>query len=354
MKIKKLMTILLALMLIVVMAACGGNSGSEEAADAGEETSEAASGTPAIFATQDLSDTCTVSKAGGYFEEYMGDGISVENFASGRDINNALKADSADFGGAYGICPVATALTSGVDFKVIYIATRIQGTEGLVVREDAGIESVKDLKGKKVGVTLASSGHYGLLCALEDEGMTADDIELVDMQPDAINAAWMRGDIDVAYTWNPTLINLKNNGGKVLLTVKDLAEKGHSTYNFYVVRTKYAEENPDQVVKFLKAVQKGAVQYKEDQDTAIKMAADRLELEEDVVKEQMSDIYPTLEEQMSDDCFGSDNAAQNLFNVASFLQQNGQIDDAKDVEFFKSKIDTSYLEQAIKELEEEE
>ena len=348
---KKLITILMALMMIMAMVSCGGSGGTEEAAD--DSGSSEASGAAAVFATQDLSDTCTVSKAGGYFEEYMGDAVSVENFASGRDINNALKADSADFGGAYGICPVSTALASGVDFKVIYIATRIQGTEGLVVREDAGIESVKDLKGKKVGVTLASSGHYGLLCALEDEGMSAEDIELVDMQPDAINAAWMRGDIDVAYTWNPTLINLKNNGGKVLLTVKDLAEKGHSTYNFYVVRTKYAEENPDQVVAFLKAVQKGAVQYRDDKETAIGMAADRLELEEDVVKEQMSDIYPTLEEQMSDDCFGSDNAAQNLYNVASFLQENGQIDDAKDVEFFKSKIDTSYLEQAMKELEEE-
>ena len=56
---------------------------------------------------------------------------------------------------------------------------------------------------------------------------------------------------------------------------------------------------------------------------------------------------------MSDDCFGSDNAAENLYRVAKFLQENGQIDDAKDVEFFKSKIDTSYIEKAIEELEKE-
>lgn len=343
---RKLLVIAASLMLVLALAACGGSeSGGEGSAEAG--------GAAAVFATQDLADTCTVSKAGGFFEEYMAEGTSVEKFAAGRDINNALKAESADFGGAFGICPVVVGLTTGVDYKVIYIATRIQGTEGLVVRESAGIKSVKDLKGKKVGCTLASSGHYGLLCALEDEGMSAEDVEIIDLAPDAINSAWQRGDIDVAYTWNPTLINLKNSGGKVLLTVEDLAKKGHATYNFYVVRSEYAEAHPDQVVAFLKAVQKGAVQYKDDPDAARAAAAKALELEEDVVKEQMSDIYPTLEEQMSDDCFGSDNAAENLYQVAKFLKDNGQIDDAKDVEFFKSKIDTSYIETAIKELEEE-
>ena len=346
MKYRRLLTIAAVLKLAVIMTGCGGS-------DSSGGGSEAAGGAEAIFATQDLADTCTVSKAQGFYEECMPGGISIEKFAAGRDINNALKADSADFGGAFGICPVVVGLTTGVDYKVIYIATRIQGTEGLVVREGAGIESVKDLKGKKVGCTLASSGHYGLLCALEDAGMTSDDIEIIDMAPDAINSAWQRGDIDVAYTWNPTLINLKNSGGKVLLTVEDLAKNGHATYNFYVVRSDYAEANPDQVVGFLKAVQKGAQQYKDDPDAAREAAAGALELDVEVVKEQMSDIYPTLDEQLCDDCFGSDNAAENLYRVAKFLQDNGQIDDAKDVEFFKSKIDTSYIEKAIEELEKE-
>lgn len=64
----------------------------------------------------------------------------------------------------------------------------------------------------------------------------------------------------------------------------------------------------------------------------------------------MTDIYPTIDEQMGDDCFGSDNAARNLYNVARFLKDAGQIDDAKDLEFFKNAIDTTYLEQTIEAL----
>ena len=292
---------------------------------------------------------------GKWFTPTVGARIGYKGLKNSFELkdNNALKAESADIGGAFGIVPVAVGLTSGIDYKVVYIATRIQGTEGLVVKEDSGIKSVADLKGKQIGYTSASSGHYGLLCALQDEGMTADDVELIDMDPDAINSAWQRGDIDVAYTWNPTLINLKNSGGKVLLTVEDLAKNGHATYNFYVVRSDYAETNPDQVVAFIKGVQKGAALYKDDPDAAKAAAAERLELSADQINEQMTDIYPTIDEQMSDDCFGSDNAAQNLYDVAQFLKDAGQIDDAKDLEFFKNAIDTTYLEQAMKELEEE-
>ena len=344
-KWKSILAILTAVLTMTIMTACGGGDSSSSDADTEGQ------GAGAVFATQDLSDCCTVSKAEGYFEEFMPD-IDIETFNAGRDINNALKAQSADFGGAFGIVPVSVGLTSGIDYKVIYIATRIQGTEGLVVKEDSGVETVADLKGKKIGYTSASSGHYGLLCALQDEGLTVDDVELIDMDPDAINSAWQRGDIDVAYTWNPTLINLKNTGGKVILTVEDLAKNGHATYNFYVVRSDYAEANPDQVVAFIKGVAKGAQLYKDDPDTAKAAAAERLELSVDEINEQMTDIYPTLDEQMSDECFGNDNAAQNLYDVAQFLKDAGQIDDAKDLEFFKSMIDTSYIEQALAEMEE--
>ena len=343
---KSVLAIMAAVVTMMMMTACGGGDSSSDSDQNGPTDSAA------VFATQDLADCCTVSKAMGYYEEYMPD-IDIETFNAGRDINNALKAKSADIGGAFGIVPVSVGLTSGIDYKVVYIATRIQGTEGLVAKEDSGIESVADLKGRKVGYTSASSGHYGLLCALQDEGLSADDVELIDMDPDAINSAWQRGDIDVAYTWNPTLINLKNSGGKIILTEEDLAENGHATYNFYVVRSDYAEANPDQVVAFIKGIQKGAALYGDDPDAAKAAAAERLELTTDEINEQMTDIYPTIDEQMSDDCFGSDNAAKHLYEVAQFLKDAGQIDDAKDVEFFKNAIDTTYLQQALSELEEE-
>ncbi len=302
----------------------------------------------AIIATQDTIGGSIVSKAENYFAETMGDNVEIKKFDAGRDINQALMSGSADFGN-FGIVPTAVGLTSGNDFKVIYIECLIRGSEALIVREGSGIESIEDLKGKKVAVTVASSGHYGMMCALEDAGMTLDDIELVDMNPANTYAAWERGDIDAAYTWNPTLLRMANNGGKILVTAGDLAEKGHQTINFHVVRTKFAEEHPEMVTGYVKALGMGVALYNESPAEALAIMAEYLEMTPEDVEALMVDDYILLEDQTADNAFGADTAAQNIVEVAQFLKEADQIQDAKDLEFFKAAIDTSFVEAALAE-----
>lgn len=338
MKLKKIIVALAMLTVVALVGAGCGGSGSDEAASNGEK-----GGDKVVIGTQDLLDTSVIAKSEGYFQEAMGDNVEIERLSAGRDINNALMSDSVEFG-MMGICPTTVGLSSDAGYKVIWIEDLIRGTEGLVAKTDSGINSVKDLKGKKVGVTLASSGHYGLLCALQDEGMTSEDIEMVDLAPDAINSAWARGDIDVAYTWNPTLINLKNSGGKVLLTGADMAKRGHQTINFHVVRTDFAEENPELVKQYCAALAKGVNLYYEDRDAAYDIVSKYLEMTVENAKEQMSDEYIKLENQLDDNALGADNAAKSIYEVAKFLEKEGQIEDARDLEYYKSMIDTSYIE----------
>ena len=302
----------------------------------------------AIIATQDTIGGSIVSKAENYFTDTMGDGVEVKKFDAGRDINTALMSGSADFGN-FGIVPTAVGLTSGNDFKVIYIECLIRNSEALVVREGSGIESVEDLAGQKVAVTMASSGHYGLMCALEDAGMSVDDIDLIDMDPASTYAAWERGDIDAAYTWNPTLLRMATDGGKVIVTAGDLAEKGHQTINFHVVRTAFAEEHPETVTAYVKALGMGIALYNEYEESALSIMADYLEMTTDQVKELMTDEYVLLQDQEA--AFGEDEdtVANNILQVAQFLKDAGQIGDAKDLDFFKAAIDTSFVKAAAEE-----
>ena len=300
----------------------------------------------AVIATQDTIGGSIVSKAEDYFTDTMGDGVEVKKFDAGRDINTALMSGSADFGN-FGIVPTAVGLTSGNDFKVIYIECLIRNSEALVVREGSGIESIEDLAGQKVAVTMASSGHYGLMCGLEDAGMSVDDVTLVDMDPASTYAAWERGDIDAAYTWNPTLLRMASNGGKVIVTAGDLAEKGHQTINFHVVRTAFAEEHPETVAAYVKALGMGIALYNEDEEKALGIMAEYLEMTTDQVKELMTDDYVLIHDQV--EAFGEDTVAQNILQVAEFLKDAGQIQDAKDLDFFKAAIDTSFVEAAAAE-----
>ncbi len=336
MKFKKL-TAVIAVITVAALLAAGCGSKEEKAGDKPGKT---------IIATQDLLSTSVIAKGQDYFQETMGEGAEIKRFGAGRDINNALMSGSAEFG-MLGVCPTAVGLTTGAEYKVIWTECLIRGTEGLAVRKGSGINRVKDLKGKKVGVTVASSGHYGLLCALEDAGMTAKDIELVDLDPDAINSAWARGDIDAAYTWNPTLINLKNQDGTVLLTGADLAKKGHPTMNFHVVRTEFAEKNPKVVKAYCAALAKGAELYDKDKKQAYDIVSKYLEMTPEQAKEQMTDEYVKLEDQM--ELLDKGTAAETIYNVAKFLEKEDQIQDGKDLQFFKDAIDTSYVKALLEE-----
>lgn len=332
---KTILALVLSVITMFAFVGCGGSSDTESTDGA----------TAAVIASQDLTDCTAVTKGAGYFNEEMGDGVDVSRMAAGRDMITAMKSGDANFAGPLGICPTIVGLTTGTDYKVIYVASLIRGTEGLVVRESTGFETVADLKGQKIGVTLASSGHYGMLCALEDAGLTTDDVEILDMAPDAIFAAWERGDIDVAYTWNPTLTNLANKDGKVILTAADLAEAGHQTINFHIVNTEFAEAHPDVVAAYVRALKRGNEYYESDKEEAQKVVSEYLEMDLDVVEQQMSDIYPGLDRQLDDDVLGNDNAAKAMLQVAEFLQKAGQIDDAKDLDFYKAAIDTTFIEQ---------
>lgn len=332
---KTILSLVLSVITMFAFVGCGGSSDTESTDGA----------TAAVIASQDLTDCTAVTKGAGYFNEEMGDGVDVSRMAAGRDMITAMKSGDANFAGPLGICPTIVGLTTGTDYKVIYVASLIRGTEGLVVRESTGFETVADLKGQKIGVTLASSGHYGMLCALEDAGLTTDDVEILDMAPDAIFAAWERGDIDVAYTWNPTLTNLANKDGKVILTAADLAKAGHQTINFHIVNTEFAEAHPDVVAAYVRALKRGNEYYESDKEEAQKVVSEYLEMDLDVVEQQMSDIYPGLDRQLDDDVLGNDNAAEAMLQVAEFLQKAGQIDDAKDLDFYKAAIDTTFIEQ---------
>ncbi|ALV45069.1 bicyclomycin resistance protein [Arthrobacter alpinus] len=73
----------------------------------------------------------------------------------------------------------------------------------------AGINSLADLKGKKLAVPTGTSGDQLFTLALEKEGLTRDDFEVTAMEPPAIVAAFAAGQIDGAALWYPLIDSAK-------------------------------------------------------------------------------------------------------------------------------------------------
>ena len=99
---------------------------------------------------------------------------------------------------------------SGAKSKAILINDYSNGNDMIVARP--GIRSLKDLKGKKIGVEIGFVDHLLLLKGLEANGMKESDVELVNIPTHETAKALASGDVDAIAAWQP-------NSGQALKAV---------------------------------------------------------------------------------------------------------------------------------------
>lgn len=277
------------------------------------------------------------------YEEELGVEVNLVNFDSGKDVNTALASGSIDIS-ELGSSPVSLGISTDVDYEVFWIGDIIGSAESLVVKNDSGIESLADLKGKKVATPFASTAHYSLLNALQLEGISESDVTLLDLQPDDIYAAWQRGDIDAAYVWYPVLSNLLEDG-KVITHSGELAEKGVITADLNVVRTEFAEKYPEIVANYVKIQIKANEILNDESDKAAEEISSILEISKEDAADQITQFdYLTPDEQIE---YLNNQIPETLKNTADFLVEQGSIKSAADAETFKSKVTTEFIEAAV-------
>lgn len=278
--------------------------------------------------------------------------IKWTKFDSGADVNTAFIAKQVDFG-ALGSSPVARGLSAplNIPYKVAFILDVAGDNEALVARNGTGIETVADLKGKRVATPFASTAHYSLLAALDQAGLSAADVQLVDLQPQAILAAWERGDIAAAYSWLPTLDQLEETG-KVLITSRELAEKGKPTLDLAAVSDSFAKDNPKVVDVWRQQQARALTVIASDPDEAAKAVAAEVGLSPDDVAGQLKKaVFLTPAQVASPEWLGSDgkpgNLAANLESASQFLADQKQIPAPAPLSTFQSALYTTGLPDVI-------
>jgi taurine transport system substrate-binding protein len=234
-----------------------------------------------------------------------------------------------------------------IPYQVAFILDVAGDNEALVARNGAGIDSVADLKGRRVATPFASTAHYSLLAALAQNGLSANDVQLVDLQPQAILAAWDRGDIVAAYSWLPTLEQLEKTG-KVLITSRDLAGKGKPTLDLAAVATAFAKENPRVVDVWRQQQARALNELKNDPAAAAKAIASEVALSPADVEQQLTKTtFLTPAEVASPEWLGTDgepgNLAANLESASQFLAEQKQIPAAAPLSVFQDAIYTTGL-----------
>jgi taurine transport system substrate-binding protein len=236
--------------------------------------------------------------------------------------------------GEAGSSPIAAAVSQGLDVQLFWILDDIANAEALVARNGSNVNSVADLKGKRVGVPFVSTTHYHLLFALQRAGVDPKAVDIRNMPPPQIGAAWERGDIDATFVWDPVLARIKGNG-KVLVTSGELTKAGRPTFDGFVVTRKFASEHPDFMVAFVKVLAKADADYRTNQakwtpdSPQVKAVAKWTKADAANVPAAMALYrFPTLEEQASNAWLGGGKdsaAAKALADTSAFLKEQGRV-----------------------------
>lgn len=229
-------------------------------------------------------------------DEFNKDGIEVvfPEITQGSKMTEALAAGSLDFCNALGGTSAILAAANGVDVKIIGVYSRAPKAFTLMTR-DEGIQSVADLSGKTVAGPKGTILHQLLLGALVKEGMSAQDVEFVNMDiADGITAL-TSGNVDAALVAGPAVNQALAGGNRILTTGEGILDAT------IVIATSgdFIKNHPDLVTRYLQVHAKSLQYMKEHPEDTYQQAAAETGIAVEAVKEMAGwyDFSPEITDQ---------------------------------------------------------
>lgn len=315
-------------------SAAASTAAASESASASSPAPASGAGVVISYGYQPGQAQIVIAQQQGLLEKEFGkDGITFElsKFASGPALISAITGGSLDFG-QVGDQPAIQAKANNVDIKAIGVYTTTEKANGLIVSAKSSIAKIEDLKGKKVGVTIGSTGQQLLYIYLKSVGLKPADIQQVNLQPGDIVAALVSGNIDAAVTWEP-YITLSVAKGAAKQIVDGTGYK--KEVDVIVGTSKFLQTNPDVTARILKVLDEAQKWIADNRDEALAIVAKDAGLDPAALAPAYNKV--NLDIRLTDEDI------QSVRDTEAFLKENNIIRTDVDVD---SLIDTSYLQKA--------
>lgn len=192
----------------------------------------------------------------GYFKE-QGMRAIFQGFYTSSGRMGAMAAGQLDVATTGVISALSLMASANESFYVVGTPDSYAKLEGIVAKSD--INSIEELKGKKLAVTFSSSAHVMVYDVLAQHGLDpAKDVQLINMGINDMPSAFATGQIDAAAPWTPAFEKLLAMPGCHLL----VNDEEFSLYKQYkvgpgpdvlVVSRTFADKNPELAKKFVAA-----------------------------------------------------------------------------------------------------
>ncbi len=197
--------------------------------------------------------TLIMAKEKGFFDK---DAVSVEPVYYGTFSKALPDLSVGNLDGAlFGMSDVLT-VGSTEDIKAVLVYD--DGGESSVVAVPQ-VQSIADLKGKRIGVGVGSTRELIVQEMLKSASLTTDDVTLVSVDPEQVPDR-LGKDIDAGYTWEPYTSQAEEKGNHILSSTSEYPL--NPLPDLLVFRSAITQSRPNDVRAFIKAWFE-AVDYRE-------------------------------------------------------------------------------------------
>ncbi|GAB3052708.1 ABC transporter substrate-binding protein [Sediminivirga luteola] len=226
---------------LLVLTACAA-PGAQEGSGADEETTIRV-GVPRTFGFLSVL----------WARDYQMDGYRFEYsfFPNYTDLLSALASGNVDVaeGGDVGL--IQTYINTNGGVRAFAVTEPAPGAQSVLVKPDSGIESVADLAGKRVVGSTAANYYPAFVTLLEQEGLSLEDIEFVDSNPNDAIQAYVQGHVDAFISTDPaTAFAQEQTDSEILAGFGDIFDN----YYPYFASNQTLEDKPEAIQALTTAI----------------------------------------------------------------------------------------------------
>ncbi len=204
----------------------------------------------------------------GFFDK---EGLQIEyhKFSTGKDALNDVILGNSDLVAVFET-PTVRRIYEGVDLGIVGTLHRSTRNTGLIILKDHGVKSVLDLRGKKVAVPKGTNAEIFLYLLLSSNGITPNEITVVDTSFDKIAETLNGGTVAAAATFSPDIAVRKVNNKNISIIYSEI----YTELSMLVGTKEYVLLHPTIIKKMLAALIKAEEYAKTHKDESIDIIKD--------------------------------------------------------------------------------
>ena len=233
---------------------------------------------------QKSSSLVTILRTNGELEKRfaaLGYKVDWKEFTSGLPLLEALNIGAIEL--SADVADTVPLFAQAAGAKLTYVAQEAPSptAQAILVPKDSPLQSVAELKGKKIAFTKAAGVHYLLISALSKEGLKFGDIDPAYLTPADGRAAFEKRAVDAWVVWDPFVAAAQKQADARILA--DGSNGVASYQRYYLASSSFAETESEVIQTYFDLLEETGKWVKANPKDAAEILGPAWGLETDIV-----------------------------------------------------------------------